>query len=120
MQFSYTLLPAVQRRPVLYVGSAGFVRRLSFDTLVAHAADLFGIAMRDILSNRRALPYCKARWALMRALRDGRECSLPHIGEVLNRDHTTIMHGLTRAQELYATDPDYAEKCDRLLAAAQL
>ena len=57
-----------------------------------------------------------ARWAVMRALR-GDSLSLPQVGRIVGRGHPTVLSGLRRAAELYATDKDFAALCDRVAAA---
>jgi chromosomal replication initiator protein len=39
--------------------------------------------------------------------------SLPEIGRMFgNRDHTTVMHAVTRVTELMAADPDFKEQVE--------
>lgn len=54
------------------------------------------LTIDDIKGPSRKAYICRARWDAMRLLRD-RGLSLPSIGRMLNRDHTTVVHGLRRA-----------------------
>jgi hypothetical protein len=36
--------------------------------------------------------------------------SLPMIGRSFDRDHTTILHGIRRIEELAKSDPDFGER----------
>jgi len=47
----------------------------------------------------------------------GQRClgySLPRIGRLLNRDHTTVLHGTRRVARLAQEDADFAARLDRL------
>jgi chromosomal replication initiation ATPase DnaA len=50
-----------------------------------------------------------ARFAVYKAMRI-RGWSFSQIGQLMNRDHTTVMHGVTRAEYYIEKDPDYAAK----------
>ena len=64
--------------------------------LVAQIARTHGLTAADLIGPSKVRSVCIVRWRAMKALRDhGR--SLSSIGRILNRDHTTILHGLRRA-----------------------
>ena len=63
---------------------------------VAQIAREHGMTAADLIGPSRLRRVCIVGWRAMKALRDkGR--SLSSIGRILNRDHTTILHGLRRA-----------------------
>lgn len=63
---------------------------------VAQIAREHGMTAADLIGPSRLRRVCIVRWRAMRVLRDhGR--SLSSIGRILNRDHTTVLHGLRRA-----------------------
>lgn len=70
-------------------------------------AKAFGFTVDDLSSKRRTQPLAEARFAAMLALRRSGE-SLPRIGSLLVRDHTTVLHGVARAEELERTSETYA------------
>lgn len=79
------------------------------DRCISAAADWVGVTKRELLGSKRARLFTQARFALMLVFRR-QGWSLPVIGMRLgNRDHTTVMHGIARAEELLATDADFAE-----------
>lgn len=84
------------------------MRNFRKDRCIQAAAAWIGIKPKELLGSARCRPIAYARFALMLALR--REgWSLPLIGLWLGkRDHTTIMYGIARAQELLGTDADFA------------
>lgn len=76
--------------------------------VVESAAAIFGVSSEDILSAKRDAPYCYARFAIMKALRDkGRTFSF--IADQIGRtDHKTIMHGVQRAEQIMKRDAAFA------------
>lgn len=59
------------------------------------AARSWNVSAEQILSPKRDIRTCAARWAVMHAL-DAMGWSSVKIGQYLNRDHTTVLHGLGR------------------------
>ncbi|MBL9070431.1 MAG: hypothetical protein JNM03_10620 [Sphingopyxis sp.] len=64
--------------------------------IIARVAKLHDIEPEDITGSSRARLHCEARWQVMRELR-AKGLSNPRIGRLLNRDHSSVMHGLRRA-----------------------
>ena len=52
----------------------------------------------------------RARFAVMRMIREERGASTPCIGRAIKRDHTTVLSGLKRADQLIGTDRDWANR----------
>lgn len=71
--------------------------------LIAEAARVFYITQEELTGKSRKHIYTKARFALMKALHI-RGWSTNKIGKQLAKDHTTVMHGLDRAEEYMLTD----------------
>jgi len=63
--------------------------------IIADAAILYGVSESDIVGPRRFKRIVEARWAVMASL-DHMGWTTTRIGKRLNRDHTTILHGLGR------------------------
>jgi chromosomal replication initiator protein len=71
--------------------------------------------MADILSPRRARAVARPRQAAMYLAKVLTEYSLPEIGRKFGgRDHTTIIHGVRKIEELMAQDRDLAADIDAL------
>lgn len=63
----------------------------------------FDVPMRDLLGPKRGVEVVKARHAAMWIARREGVWSLPHIGRMLgNRDHTTILYGIKKAEQLFS------------------
>jgi chromosomal replication initiation ATPase DnaA len=70
--------------------AAGIVDRISMES---------GISVSDILSTKRPRPIAHARQDAMLAIREELGWSLPRIGRIFGRDHTTVKHGIEAAGE---------------------
>ena len=85
------------------VGITAQTRGMSASEIVAEAARdvsaATGFAVSDIMSACRARDICAARWHVMRRARDA-GLSYPAIGRAMGMDHTSVMHGLERLQEV--------------------
>lgn len=58
-----------------------------------------GVPYRDIIGVRRSHPIIHARFLAIRAVADAKpHMSLPAIGRVFNRDHTSILHALRKTR----------------------
>jgi chromosomal replication initiation ATPase DnaA len=87
------------------------VRRVSFET---------GVTAPMILGDLRERKTSRARFAVYWVARRALGRSLPQIGAALNsRDHTTILHGLGRAEVMRDSDPAFRLLTDRLLTEFQ-
>ncbi len=86
--------------------------RQSIDIIEA-ASRAFQVPVQVIKSDIRSAPACAPRFAAMKLMREERCLSYPVIGRLLDRDHSTVMSGIRRANELLATDPDFAAAYER-------
>lgn len=64
----------------------------------------YGISRLDMLSNRRAHRVVWPRQVAMWLCRNATFHSLPEIGLQFGRDHTTIIHGIARVDEVRKVD----------------
>ncbi len=75
-----------------------------------------GVPTRCLFGPTRDQETCRARFAVMLALRE-RGLSLPAIARRVNRkDHSTIRHGLQRAERLMR-NPNFEQMVDRVREA---
>lgn len=80
-------------------------------------ADAFEVPLEDLLSKSRKIEFVKARHTLYESLNSlGERPS--YIAKHLDRNHTTIAHGLLEYDNLYFYDRDFKIKAD--LVKAQL
>ena len=80
--------------------------------IIERAAEVSGYPVSVLRGPARDRPICMVRWAVMANLR-ARGLSLPTIGRLLNRDHTTVISGLERADRL-RRDPSFTHILEAL------
>lgn len=70
----------------------------------------YGVDVSDILSTSRTKEITMARQVAMYIIRQLTKLSLPEIGKVFSRDHTTVIHSLEKVEGLIKDDRETAEK----------
>jgi len=84
-------------------------RRLSIEDIQRRVAEHYSLRMSDILSPRRARQVARPRQVAMYLCKALTQYSLPEIGRKFGgRDHTTIIHGVRKIEELLTSDRDIA------------
>lgn len=66
--------------------------------LIATVAQEHGVSPAELLGTSRHRHIITAKQAAMLAVRERMGLSYPVIGELFNRDHTTVLHGCLRAE----------------------
>ena len=91
-------------------------RRITIEEIQKKVAEHFNIRMSDMHSARRARAVARPRQVGMYLAKHLTVRSLPEIGRKFGgRDHTTIMHGVKKIEELRAIDPAMNEDVDLLM-----
>ena len=89
---------------------------ISGDEIVQRTAAAFGLTVEQLRSPCRLRKFTEPRFAAYWLLRKhltsgGRQRSFPEIGRMLGgKDHSSVMHGIDRVQDIAARDPDYAAR----------
>lgn len=95
------------------------VPRVDLPGWVSRAVDAtFGVSRQTLLTSGRAQHLTHARFAAATLLAENGWSSIA-IGSALQRDHTTILHALTRAKEMAAVDPTFRAKMQQLRDVAR-
>jgi chromosomal replication initiator protein len=90
-------------------------RRLTIEEIQRKVAEYYNIRLSDMSSPRRARAVARPRQIAMWLAKQLTQRSLPEIGRKFgNRDHTTVMHAVTRIGELMARDAAFAEDVELL------
>lgn len=93
-------------------------RKITIDEIQKRVAEHFSIKITEMSSSRRARAVARPRQIAMYLAKKLTTRSFPEIGRKFgNRDHTTVLHGVRRIEELIQDDPSLAEDV-RLLEAA--
>jgi chromosomal replication initiator protein len=90
-------------------------RRVTIEEIQKRVAAHFNIRLADMHSARRARNVARPRQVAMYLAKQLTSRSLPEIGRKFGgRDHTTVMHGVKRVEQLRETDAAFAEDIDLL------
>ena len=90
-------------------------RRVTIEEIQKRVSEHWNIRLTDMSSARRARAVARPRQVAMYLAKQLTSRSLPEIGRKFgNRDHTTVMHAVSRVAELMARDAGFAEDVELL------
>lgn len=90
-------------------------RRVTIEEIQRKVAEHWNIRLTDMSSARRARAVARPRQVAMYLAKQLTSRSLPEIGRMFgNRDHTTVMHAVSRITELMERDAAFAEDVELL------
>jgi chromosomal replication initiator protein len=90
-------------------------RRVTIEEIQKRVAEHYNIRLTDMSSARRARNVARPRQVAMYLAKQLTARSLPEIGRRFgNRDHTTVMHAVSRIAELMQKDSGFAEDVELL------
>ncbi|MBV9656394.1 MAG: chromosomal replication initiator protein DnaA [Acetobacteraceae bacterium] len=90
-------------------------RRVTIEEIQKRVAEHWNIRLTDMSSARRARNVARPRQVAMYLAKQLTSRSLPEIGRKFgNRDHTTVMHAVSRVGELMERDASFAEDVELL------
>ena len=79
---------------------------LSVAGITATVADYYGLELEDLTGQSRSRKVARPRQLVMYLAREETDSSLPQIGRSLgDRDHTTVLYGCEKIEELLEIDP---------------
>ncbi|HBV21592.1 MAG TPA: chromosomal replication initiator protein DnaA [Nitrosomonas sp.] len=81
-------------------------RQISIENIQKTVADYYKIKVSEMYSKKRSRVIARPRQMAMAIAKELTTLSLPDIGEAFGgRDHTTVLHGYRKINELRASDP---------------
>jgi chromosomal replication initiator protein len=90
-------------------------RKLTIEEIQRKVSEHFNIRLSDMIGPKRTRTIARPRQIAMYLAKQMTTRSLPEIGRRFGgRDHTTIMHGIRKVEELKAVDHQLAEDIDLL------
>ena len=90
-------------------------RRVTVEEIQRKVAEHFNIRLSDLLGPKRTRTIARPRQIAMYLAKELTSRSLPEIGRRFGgRDHTTILHGVRKVEEMRASDSQLAEDLDLL------
>lgn len=95
-------------------------RKVTIEEIQRKVAEHYNIRLSDLIGPKRFRALARPRQVAMYLSKHLTTRSLPEIGRRFgNRDHTTVMHGVRRIEELKATDSQIAEDLELLRRALE-
>ena len=89
--------------------------------ILTMVANHFGVAVRDLASPVRTHQLVLARQVAMYLLRTRLNLSLKEIGHLFGgKDHSTVLHAITKVQALIARDPSFSSQLEQLKKALRV
>ena len=90
-------------------------RKVSIEEIQRHVSEHFNIRLSDMIGPKRVRNFARPRQVAMYLCKQMTSRSLPEIGRRFGgRDHTTVMHGVRRIEELRNQDAQMAEDLEIL------
>ena len=84
---------ALAREALKDLLNASSSRMVTPESIIAKVSDRFAVSVEELKSKNKQRRISDARQICMYLIREMTDLSLPRIGEVFNRDHTTVLHG---------------------------
>jgi chromosomal replication initiator protein len=95
-------------------------RKITVEEIQRKVSDHYNIRLSDLVGPKRLRSYARPRQIAMYLAKTLTNRSLPEIGRRFGgRDHTTVMHGVKRIEELRATDSQIADDLELLRRALE-
>ncbi|QEW17847.1 Chromosomal replication initiator protein DnaA [Marinibacterium anthonyi] len=95
-------------------------RKITIEEIQRKVSDYYNIRISDIVGPKRVRSFARPRQVAMYLCKQLTSRSLPEIGRRFGgRDHTTVMHGVRRIEELKLTDGQIAEDVEMLRRALE-
>ena len=98
--------PSVQLAEIALADLINRAPDLSVAGITATVADYYGLELEDLTGQSRSRKVARPRQLVMYLAREETDSSLPQIGRQLgDRDHTTVLYGCEKIEELLEIDP---------------
>ena len=95
-------------------------RKVTVEEIQRKVSEHYNIRLSDLIGPKRLRAYARPRQVAMYLCKTMTSRSLPDIGRRFGkRDHTTVMHGVRRIEELSATDSQIADDLELLRRALE-
>ena len=95
-------------------------QKVSIETIQRKVADHYNIRLSDLIGPRRTRALARPRQVAMYLCKTMTKRSLPDIARRFGgRDHTTVLHGVRKIEELIVTDAGIAEDVEMIRRALE-
>lgn len=82
-------------------------RLIRIDDIVSVVSEYYGVSQPDILSSRGSRSFIRPRQVAMYLSRALTRHSLPEIGRAFDRDHTTVLYAVRKAEAMMQSDSEW-------------
>ena len=90
------------------------VKKISVEDIINKTAKFFGVKKEDVLSCSRSKDIANARRLAMYLSREITQMSLPEIGAIFGKNHTTVLYSWEKVKKEAAVDKKLNETIDEL------
>ncbi len=88
---------------------------VTIDKILAAVSSHYGIPVEDLKSRRRTSNIASARHVAIYMIKKLTDRSLPAIGRVFGRDHTTIINSIDTVEKRFSTEPAFEHEVNELI-----
>ena len=88
---------------------------VTVDKIFAAVHKKYNIRKEDIISNKRTKDIANARHITVYVIRSATDMSLPNIGKVIDRDHTTVMSSIETIEKRMAQNPVFRTEIEEMV-----
>jgi chromosomal replication initiator protein len=87
---------------------------ITIEHIQRKASEFFGLKLSDMRASARTKAIAFPRQVAMYLARQLTHASLTEIGRAFDKDHTTVLHGVTKIEALIREDPKFKKTIDTL------
>ncbi len=88
---------------------------VTVDKIFAAVYKKYNIERKDIVSSKRTKDIANARHVTVYIIRSVTDMSLPNIGKIIERDHTTVMSSLDAIEKRMSSDPIFRAEMEEMV-----
>jgi len=97
---------ALAEQALIDVISPNQPKEITPELIIETVSNYYGIKSEDIISKRRNSEFVIPRQVCMYLCREMTTCSLSKIGKILEKDHSTVMHGIEKIEKGVVDNPE--------------
>ena len=112
---NYMIIPGIKKAKVGFKTMPKKKVLQYIDTVIANTCEQYNISMDDIKSKSRKSVVAIPRLLTMHILRSNTLLTLEEIGDIFNRDHTTVINAIKSTSNMLETDYDFKEEYQKLV-----